>query len=596
MRFKTFNELVKKVNVDLGPFCNEFQYMRKELTGQAKTAGNNEIFGNISNEGWAINKGGGIEIQYHIAFYPDDLSIVYGFGFNTQYVPFKNELSSVDYMRPYINAFLRLESTIKEQLPDYDYIGGTREQLLDPKDNQYTLIGKKIIINKVADEYEVSDDVFLELLGDLKRQFKPYQQIFKLRNELITMTKATDDYKQILEFKKQLILQGPPGTGKTYTAKDIAESMIFGKVSDDKKQQKKDLELSEQFKLIQFHPSYSYEDFVRGITVKSNGTQVEYSTQDRVLGKFAREALINYEDSKKETKVLSNEKWAKELYEQFKDLVQEEIDNRGSYVLNDAVSIIEVEEDALRYAGDQWVIKFRMKDEDIVQMFLHGVTERKQIKQQDYVTGTCKFHASYFSIVLTRFIEFSKTKGGEPKETPTVPLRNFVLIIDEINRANLPSVLGELIYALEYRGEKVESMYELDGDRTIALPPNLYIIGTMNTADRSVGHIDYAIRRRFAFVDLYPDSSIIKLPLAKELFNDIDNLFVEHTASDFEKNHVMLGHSYFLADNNQDLILKLKYEVLPILNEYIKDGIINKTEDSIKRLQDITNKINKPSE
>src|SRR5690606_7139407 len=85
----------------------------------------------------------------------------------------------------------------------------------------------------------------------------------------------------------------------------------------------------------------------------------------------------------------------------------------------------------------------------------------------------------------------------------------YVLIIDEINRANLPAVLGELIYALEYRGEGVDSMYDLDGDTSIILPPNLYIIGTMNTADRSVGHIDYAIRRRFAFVEVLPSAEVI---------------------------------------------------------------------------------------
>src|SRR5690606_14650101 len=92
----------------------------------------------------------------------------------------------------------------------------------------------------------------------------------------------------------------------------------------------------------------------------------------------------------------------------------------------------------------------------------------------------------------------------EKKTTDAVELKNYVLIIDEINRANLSSVLGELIYALEYRGEEVQSMYAVDGSNKLILPPNLYIIGTMNTADRSVGHIDYAIKRRFAFVDVLP--------------------------------------------------------------------------------------------
>ena len=92
----------------------------------------------------------------------------------------------------------------------------------------------------------------------------------------------------------------------------------------------------------------------------------------------------------------------------------------------------------------------------------------------------------------------------ENAETINIPQKDYILVIDEINRANLSSVLGELIYALEYRGEAVESMYEVEGSNKIILPPNLYIIGTMNTADRSVSQIDYAIRRRFAFVDVLP--------------------------------------------------------------------------------------------
>lgn len=151
---------------------------------------------------------------------------------------------------------------------------------------------------------------------------------------------------------------------------------------------------------------------------------------------------------------------------------------------------------------------------------------------------------------------------------------NYVLIIDEINRANLPSVLGELIYALEYRGESVESMYDIDGDRSLILPPNLYIIGTMNTADRSVGHIDYAIRRRFAFVDIPADESVISLDKAKKLFSDVKAIFKEHLTSDFELNDIELGHSYYLAHDNAELALKLKYEIKPILREYVKDGIL----------------------
>ncbi len=154
------------------------------------------------------------------------------------------------------------------------------------------------------------------------------------------------------------------------------------------------------------------------------------------------------------------------------------------------------------------------------------------------------------------------------------PNGNYVLIIDEINRANLPSVLGELIYALEYRNEPVTSMYEYEGEREVTLPKNLYIIGTMNTADRSVGHIDYAIRRRFAFVDIMPDENVIQNETAKTLFYKIKALFSDEFLSpDFKAKDVMIGHSYFLVKDENELRIKLEFEIKPILREYLKDGI-----------------------
>ncbi len=158
------------------------------------------------------------------------------------------------------------------------------------------------------------------------------------------------------------------------------------------------------------------------------------------------------------------------------------------------------------------------------------------------------------------------------------PNGNYVLIIDEINRANLPSVLGELIYALEYRNEPVTSMYEYEGEREITLPKNLFIIGTMNKADRSVGHIDYAIRRRFAFVDILPDENVIQNAIAKTLFNEIKTLFSnEFLSPDFKANDVMIGHSYFLVKDEDELRIKLEFEIKPILREYLTDGIFLET-------------------
>lgn len=138
-------------------------------------------------------------------------------------------------------------------------------------------------------------------------------------------------------------------------------------------------------------------------------------------------------------------------------------------------------------------------------------------------------------------------------------------------------MLGELIYALEYRGEPVTTMYEFEGERQIILPKNLYIIGTMNTADRSVGHIDYAIRRRFAFVSVLPDEKIIENEQALNIFKEVVRLFEEHLSADFQKEDVMIGHSYFLVKDKAALAIKLEYEIKPILKEYLKDGVLNES-------------------
>ena len=246
---------------------------------------------------------------------------------------------------------------------------------------------------------------------------------------------------KLLKYKPQIILQGPPGTGKTREAKRIAKALLGLGENDS-------LEGNEQFKLIQFHPSYSYEDFVRGIIAETVDEKIKYSVKDKILGSFAQEAL---------------------------------------------------------------------KDKD----------------------------------------------------------KPYVLVIDEINRANLSAVLGELIYALEYRGEAVQSMYAIEGENNLTLPPNLYIIGTMNTADRSVRHIDYAIRRRFAFVNILPKDLTNELgdQFESALFAKVTNLFNTNLSSEFKKEEVQLGHSYFITKNTP-IGIRWEYEIKPILFEYVKDGIL----------------------
>lgn len=441
---------------------------------------------------------------------------------------------------------------------------------------------------------ELEDRNFYDIVkGILSGKFKNING-YKKMNSTIKLIKS----------KKQVILQGPPGTGKTYSAKDLAEELIFGSITLDKKEQKRRLEESDQFALVQFHPSYSYEDFVRGISAKSEGGNIVYNTEDKILAKFAKSAMDNLNAVNKDVKELSREQQIEKLFVKFAENVQDVIDEKESYPITSVVSVQVVEDDAFRYMGN-WKVSQRMKFTDLIQAQINGVTTRQELKQLKGVSGLAKQHASYFIKILNKFQKEFET---ELKQTTIVDiekpvLRNYILIIDEINRANLPSVLGELIYALEYRNESVESMYDLDGDYSITIPENLYIIGTMNTADRSVGHIDYAIQRRFAFVDILPSIDKINNDKSKELYRKVADLFVQEKdgkklnsdflASDFEYKDVQLGHSYFILKEGSDeeqkseLSMRLKYEIVPILNEYVKDGLL--LESAKEKIEEIAN-------
>lgn len=437
--------------------------------------------------------------------------------------------------------------------------------------------------------FDKKDDVSLSLV----KLYNLYYQLYEQYLSNIHMKKI-QDYISVLKQKGQIILQGAPGTGKTYTAKNMAETMIFNHISADKKEQACKLSKSEQFKLVQFHPSYSYEDFVRGIIVDtedSNNGLPTYRSINKIFGEFAERATDNWLDSQKDTA----ETWVEDQYRSFKQSIKKVLqDKESKYPVEGVASIVGVDDHALRcnrYSNPNDCVN--LKDFDIISGYI-GLNQTPQVKIKDNNKLSKSARGTMYYIyqnLIDKFTCYLKTNNLQysnySKKQEREKLEDYVLVIDEINRANLSSVLGELIYALEYRGEKIDTMYSVDGENGMIVPPNLFIIGTMNTADRSVGQIDYALRRRFAFVTILPEALDIN-DFDNDLFKAVSSLFVknideymkdpiniqikrsEWLSEEFLPSDVWIGHSYFIG--NKAYILK--YEIILILKEYIKDGIL----------------------
>lgn len=374
------------------------------------------------------------------------------------------------------------------------------------------------------------------------------------------------------------------------------------------------LKSNEQFKLLQFHPSYTYEDFVRGIVAESKGEKIEYKNVNKTLGLFAKEALFNFKASLSDSPEANLEAWIDEKFEMFKNEIDAKLPE-DQIALSGDITIFEVTDSHFKYA-EKWktpgYLKF-VEFKKVVKAILQNELElsNKQLDKGKFIHAHYRY--TYYNALLKLFFE----QYTYEKENIKEEAKNYVLIIDEINRANLSSVLGELIYALEYRGEEVESMYEVDGSQKLILPPNLYIIGTMNTADRSVGHIDYAIRRRFAFVDVLPQKlkNSDEIIFDENLYKSVSELFVKdftleteynseniinnetYLSNEFSAKDVWLGHSYFIQkikkDNQgniiekipNDMSVRLDYEIKPILMEYVRDGVLKQSAiEVIKKL------------
>ena len=420
-----------------------------------------------------------------------------------------------------------------------------------------------------------------------KKKVKELKEQFENKHMFISKT------AQLLQSKHNIILQGAPGTGKTYNTAAIALAALDVTdvdLNDHKAVMKRyDSLLGDQIFFTTFHQSLDYEDFVEGLKphvqtdADGNSIGVTYEPED---GIFKRACNAVQTDQSKDIVECIDDYLQKIKGYQNKREIPTVTGRSSLYVWwkegNSTVSSRSTNSTSSR--GEEYT---------------PSPLNIEKIKLQALGKGCENNWQSY----AQAFIEAVKREYHATTDKPVV------LIIDEINRGNVSKIFGELITLLE-------SDKRSNGNHPIkvmlpytkgefGVPSNLYIIGTMNTTDRSTGTLDYALRRRFAFVTLKSQDSVIKKyysdagndelgSVAVALFDDIKK-FIEnpkHLCGDMSIDDLMVGHSYFMAESEEELQDKVEFEILPLINEYINDGILNVKNEEKKTAFDAWRSLN----
>lgn len=418
------------------------------------------------------------------------------------------------------------------------------------------------------------------------------------------------EYTHILQLKKNIILQGAPGTGKTYNTAALALSICGETIPEsheDVMKRYEELRKEGRIGFCTFHQSMDYEGFVEGIKPKTENGAISYDVEDGIFKALSDKARENYEDSQKTIEVLQKQK---SIQDKMYDFLQDALENRTEFLTrlgykfiiteitdkNIIVSIITENNIATGEPIKNSTLTIRLSE--LTELLEKEVVLNEIGDIPAYFNRKTKLSRDYYTFYIANEINKIKTKNVNVQKTE---LQNYVLIIDEINRGNVSKIFGELITLLEadkrIGGEhpiKVTLPYSKE---SFGVPSNLYIIGTMNTTDRSVGNIDYAVRRRFAFVTLESKEEVIEQHYKNDetmknkalgLFNSVKS-FLEKHKFDMDIADLMVGHSYFLAKDEEELGLKWKYEIVPLLHEYYKDGITKQDVKADTSIDDFCN-------
>lgn len=403
-----------------------------------------------------------------------------------------------------------------------------------------------------------------------------------------------NEFSSMLIKSKNLIFRGAPGTGKTYLAKEIAADVISNGYED-----KYDCltdEQKKQVEFVQFHPSYDYSDFVEGLRPKVNddGT-MGFELQDGIFKKFVARARKNYEDSQKTREDVEKEVTVQESMEEFFSDIEFGVDTFKTINGNEfTITGVDDKHINISIPGNATVNRLALNLDEVRRMLESG---QKFGRIKDITTFFGKTFATQgysYDFAIYKAIQAKKFTTSKEK-TKQAELKKYIFIIDEINRGEISKIFGELFFAIDpgYRGKAGEistqySNLHSDPDEKFYIPENVYIIGTMNDIDRSVDSFDFAMRRRFRFVELKADKHLEAINESIEdedrrseairRMSELNKAIAE--VEDLNENY-QIGAAYFAKLRTLDFDQLWTDYLQPLLQEYIQgmydeEGIMNR--------------------
>lgn len=392
---------------------------------------------------------------------------------------------------------------------------------------------------------EDGNDIVLKTLTDITK----YPQYVDKLIKLIGIGTSEESTKHEIGYRAPInqILYGPPGTGKTYNTVLEAAKIVTGisnlNYGEALKIFNENLGAQGQIEFVTFHQNFSYEDFIQGLRPDIDNKQLSFERKDGIFKRIADRAYLNL--------VASEKKHSQKLpfatvFQQFAVSNIEEGKEIEVKMIKTSYFITDISEKTIYFRKTSGGTAHTLSIQSLERMYLSESI------------GDIQGLASYYEPLLNILL-----KHGKSTTVQEVQRKNYVIIIDEINRANISRVFGELITLIEEDKRShgaIPMRVTLPSGDTFIVPSNLYIIGTMNTADKSIALLDIALRRRFNFVPKFPDSELEGVYNGSFL-NLLNKGICEKKGRDFQ-----IGHAYFME--NEDLNFVMNNKVIPLLLEY----------------------------